>query len=72
MNPITRRGLLAGLGVAAAARSTAQETASAASGATMEDDLKSARDQMRANAAKLAAVKVPVATEPAFVFKTLS
>jgi hypothetical protein len=65
MKPITRRGLIAGLGAVTA---LAQEAAKSGP-ATIEDDLKSARELMRDNIGKLAAVKLPVATEPAFVFK---
>jgi ABC-type transporter MlaC component len=73
---ITRRGLVAGLGAVAAA-AAAQETAAtkpvpaaaASSPSSIDEDLKAARDQARENAAKLASVVVPFATEPAFVFK---
>jgi hypothetical protein len=62
---ITRRGLIASLGVTAIV--VAQEEPSKT--ATIDDDLKTAREAMRANSSKLAAVKLPMAIEPAFVFK---
>jgi len=34
-----------------------------------DDDLKARRDLMRANAAAVAKVEIPMATEPAFQFK---
>ena len=62
---ITRRGLIAGLGISALV--SAQETS--AQKPTIEEDLKSAREAIDANAAKLAAVQLPMSVEPAFVFK---
>jgi hypothetical protein len=35
----------------------------------VNEDLKSARDEMRANTEQIAKVKLPIATEPAFHFK---
>jgi hypothetical protein len=62
---LTRRKLaaLAAAAVAAPAQVQAQQPAAG------EDLLKTKRDQMRAGAAALANVEVPMATEPAFQFK---
>ena len=62
---ITRRGLIAGLGISTLV--SAQETSIQRT--TIEEDLKSAREAIDANAAKLAAVQLPMSVEPAFVFK---
>ena len=37
--------------------------------ASRDEDLKSARESIAKNAVELARVEVPIATEPAFVFK---
>jgi tellurite resistance protein len=59
---ITRRKLAAALVAASAVPAQAQTPAP-------DDDLKTARDRMRANAAVVANQSVPMATEPAFQFK---
>ncbi len=65
MKKITRRKLAAAvLGSAAATRIAAQ-----APPATPEDDLKLARDRMRATGETLNRQDVPMSTEPAFQFK---
>jgi hypothetical protein len=51
-------------GAAAAAQTGVSQTAP-----VTDEDLKSAQDQMRANAEQIAKVKLPMATEPAFHFK---
>ncbi len=62
---VTRRSLARMLAVAAAAqRSGISQTSQPANA-----DLESARDQMRTNAQRIAKVKLPMATEPAFHFK---
>jgi hypothetical protein len=58
---ITRRKLAAALATSAAIPVPAQQPA--------EDLLKTKRDLMQANAAAVANVKIPMATEPAFQFK---
>ncbi len=58
---VTRRSLIAG---AVAAPAIAQ-----AAPATPEAELEAARESLRRNAEALAKVKVPVETEPAFLFK---
>jgi hypothetical protein len=63
---ITRRNLAA---LAAAAVAASPQAAIAQQPASGEDLMKTKRDQMQANAAALAAVKVPMAVEPAFQFK---
>jgi hypothetical protein len=50
-------------GAAVVQRSADAQTAPA------DADLQSARDQMRANTERIAKVKLPMATEPAFHFK---
>ena len=62
---LTRRKLaaLAAAAVAAPVPAPAQQPSGG------EDLLKTKRDQMQANAAAMAGVKVPMATEPAFQFK---
>ena len=62
---ITRRNLAALIATAAAAPAQTPALQPAAS----DDDLKTARDRMRANAAAVANQNVPMATEPAFQFK---
>lgn len=63
---LTRRKLAAALvsGTAMAAQQT--QPAAPAS----DPDLKAARDRLQANAAALTATTIPMATEPAFQFKT--
>jgi hypothetical protein len=64
---LTRRNLFAAVSVAPlAAVAVAQDTIPKTS---RDEDLKSAREAMANNAAQLAKVEVPIATEPAFVFK---
>ncbi len=65
MNPLTRRKLFA----ATAAVPFAALAQEASKTSSVDDDLKSARDAIANNAALLAKVDVPIATEPAFVFK---
>lgn len=60
---LTRAAALAPLATA-----LAQEPSSPAK-SSREEDLKSARDAMANNSAQLAQVEIPIATEPAFVFK---
>jgi hypothetical protein len=55
-------------GAAAAAQSGVSQTAPPSTTAT-DEDLQSARDQMRTNAQQIAKVKLPMPTEPAFHFK---
>ena len=62
---LTRRKLAVTL-VSATALS-AQQTQVTPPAAT--DDLKTARDRLKANAAAVAAIPIPMATEPAFQFK---
>jgi hypothetical protein len=63
---LTRRKLAAALVTAAAVPAPAQTPTQPAAA---DDDLKNARDRIRANSAAIAAQKVPMATEPAFQFK---
>jgi hypothetical protein len=63
---ITRREL--GAALLAAAPAAAQQATTAAQ-ATPEDLLKAARDRLKSNADAMAAIDVPMATEPAFQFK---
>jgi hypothetical protein len=64
---ITRRKLAA---LAAAAVAAPPQTVIAQQPAAGGEDLmKTKRDQMQANATALAAVKIPMAVEPAFQFK---
>jgi len=63
---LTRRSLFAAV-TAAPLVAVAQEAPKPSS--SRDEDLKSARDTMANNAALLAKVEVPIATEPAFVFK---
>ena len=60
---LTRRQLAAAVAALPAARLPAQAPASG------EDLLKQARDQVRRNAGQLGERQVPMATEPAFLFK---
>lgn len=55
------------LGGAAGATGAAAQTT--AGQATAEQDLAAARERVKANSAELAKFKIPMATEPAFVFK---
>ena len=59
---LTRRKLAVALVSATAVSGQEPQPAAA-------DDLKTARDRMRANAEALAATPLPIATEPAFQFK---
>ena len=63
---LTRRNLFA---TAAAVAAIAPATAQTQPTTSTDDDLKSARDSIANNAAQLAKVEVPIATEPAFTFK---
>ena len=63
---ITRRRLAA---LAAAAVAAPPQAGVAQQPAAGEDLMKTKRDQMQANATALAAVKIPMAVEPAFQFK---
>ena len=63
---LTRRSLFAAV-TAAPLIAVAQEAPQPSS--SRDEDLKSARETMANNAALLAKVEVPIATEPAFVFK---
>ena len=60
---LTRRQLAAAVAGLPAARLSAQTPASG------EDLLKQAREQVRRNAEQLSERQIPMATEPAFVFK---
>ena len=67
MKPLTRRNLFA---AAAAVAAAAPSTKAQAQAATSRDaDLKDAREAIANNAAQIAKVKVPIAIEPAFIFK---
>jgi hypothetical protein len=61
---LTRRQLATALTSAAALAQTRSGPA-----ATADEELKAARDRIKANGAALARQEVPVATEPAFQFK---
>lgn len=61
---LTRRQLATALTSAAALAQTPSGPP-----ATPEDELKAARDRLKANGAALARQEVPMATEPAFQFK---
>jgi hypothetical protein len=63
---LTRRKLAAAVLGSAAASSLAQTQPSAG---TPEEELKIARDRLRANASALDAVKIAMPVEPAFQFK---
>ncbi len=62
---VTRRKLARMLAASAAVPIAAE----AQSPVQIDENLKSARDQMKNNAQQLAKVKLPMATEPAFHFK---
>ena len=64
---LTRRTLFAT--VAAVPLVAAAQDAPPAAATSREEDLKSARDTLANNLAQLAKVEVPIATEPAFIFK---
>jgi len=68
---LTRRKLAATLlsTTVSAAALSAQQTPPPAPAPAAPDDLQTARDRLKANAAALAAVPLPMATEPAFQFK---
>jgi hypothetical protein len=61
---LTRRQLATALTSAAALAQTPSGPP-----ATPDDELKAARDRLKANGAALAKQEVPMATEPAFQFK---
>jgi hypothetical protein len=61
---LTRRQLATALTAAAALAQTPSGPPAAP-----EDELKAARDRLKANGAALARQEVPMATEPAFQFK---
>ena len=61
---LTRRQLATALTAAAALEQTPSGPPAAP-----EDELKAARDRLKANGAALARQEVPMATEPAFQFK---
>ena len=63
--PVSRRSL----GQIFAAAVVARQTGTAQTAAPSDADLASAREQMRANAAQIDKVKLPMATEPACHFK---
>ena len=63
---LTRRSLFAAVTAVAPLAAAAQDVPPKPS---LDEDLKSARDAMANNAAQLAKVEVPIATEPAFMFK---
>ena len=62
---LTRRNLFGAAAAIAVAAPVAVEAQT-----SKDDDLKSARDSIANNSAQLAKIEVPIATEPAFVFKT--
>jgi len=63
---VTRRKLARMLAMSAAVPVAIAQTPAAPDS---DDNLKSARDQMRNNAQRLAKVSLPMSTEPAFLFK---
>ena len=63
----TRRGLLAGLAVAGAGRAVARQAAPKP--LSREEELKAATERRLAAAQTLAKLDLPMATEPAFVFR---
>jgi hypothetical protein len=60
---VTRRSLAQMLAVAAVPRTASSQEP------PVNEDLNSAREQMRTNIQQIAKVKLPMATEPAFHFK---
>ena len=62
---LTRRQLAASLAASAAAMAQTQPAAFAAE----DEEMKAVRDRLKAAAAELAKVEIPVSTEPAFQFK---
>jgi len=66
---VTRRKLAHMLTAAAAVTSTVEAFPQAAPAPSTDDDLRSARADLRSNAARIAQVKLPMSTEPAFHFK---
>jgi hypothetical protein len=69
---VTRRSLLSTLPALAAAQAQAQAQAQPAATTerpSRDQDLETARNLIKANTAALAKVKIPGATEPAFLFK---
>jgi hypothetical protein len=69
MRRLTRRNLFAAVGAAPLAVAAVTQETVPPPASSREEDLKTARELMATNAAQLAKVKVPIATEPAFVFK---
>ena len=67
MKQITRRNLFAAATTAVPLAALAQEAPPKTT--SRDEDLRSARDTFASNAALLAKVELPIATEPAFVFK---
>ena len=61
---LTRRQLASTFAAAAALAQTSSQRF-----ASPEEELQAARDQVKANVTRLAAVAVPMTTEPAFQFK---
>jgi hypothetical protein len=66
---LTRRGLLSALPALATAQAQAQQPAAPTERPSRDQDLETARALIKANAAALSTVKIPGATEPAFIFK---
>jgi hypothetical protein len=64
---LTRRGLLSTLPALAAAQAQAQPAAT--DRPSRDQDLETARTLINANTTALSKVKIPGATEPAFIFK---
>ena len=64
---LTRRKLAAAL---VSATAVAAQQPQPAPTPAPDNDLKTARDRQQANGRALAAVEIPMATEPAFQFKT--
>jgi hypothetical protein len=69
MKQLTRRNLFASVAAAAPLLAIAQEAPTTTPKTSIDEDLRTAREVMANNAALLAIVQVPIATEPAFVFK---
>ena len=68
MKRLTRRNLFAAaaaVAVAAAPSTLAQAPAAS----SRDEDLKDAREAIANHAAQIAKVRVPIATEPAFIFR---
>ena len=69
MQQFSRRKLFAVAAAVPFVASVASAQEAAVAAPSREDDLKNARERMARNAAELAKVEVPMATEPAFSFK---